>query len=294
MREISLDHLRTLVTAVELGSLAAASRALHIAPPTVTVHIADLERRLGVRLLVRGGGRAAPTSIGQRFVERARRLLADADFAVEEVRDAHAGRGGEVRLGASTSVLVHLLPAVLEALQQLAPAVKLRPVILTSRESVMRVAAASIDIAVVALPQDALPGVRIQRWRRDPVQGLVPAQWKPPARLTAKWLSDKALILNDASTSLFRQTAEWFAAAGVHCKAHIETNYADAARNLVAASYGAALLPQEAASATQDPRIVVRPLSPPLWRELGIVSRQGEEEGPVFYVQQALARAARP
>lgn len=291
MREISLDHLRTLVTVVNLGSLAAAARARHIAPPTVTVHIAELEQRLGARLLLRGGGPAAPTFLGQRFVARARRLLADADFAIAEIRDAREGRAGEVRLGASTGVLAHLMPSVLETLRRIAPEIRLRPAILTSCESMLRVAAASLDIAIVALPQEPVAGIRIQRWRRDPIQALVPAEWQPPKRVTAKWLADKALILNDASTNLFRQTAEWFAASGVDCRPYLETNYADAARNLVAASYGAALLPQEATRASPDPRIAVRPLSPPLWRQLGIATRKGDDEGPIAYVQLALARA---
>ena len=40
MRELSLDHLRTLVAIADLGSLANAARALHLAAPTVTVQIA--------------------------------------------------------------------------------------------------------------------------------------------------------------------------------------------------------------------------------------------------------------
>ena len=47
MRELSLDHLRTLVAIADLGSLANAARALHLAAPTVTVQIAELESRLG-------------------------------------------------------------------------------------------------------------------------------------------------------------------------------------------------------------------------------------------------------
>ncbi|MDP5776169.1 LysR family transcriptional regulator, partial [Pseudomonas aeruginosa] len=43
MREISLDRLRTLVAIADLGSFAEAARVLHLAPPTVSLHIADLE-----------------------------------------------------------------------------------------------------------------------------------------------------------------------------------------------------------------------------------------------------------
>jgi DNA-binding transcriptional LysR family regulator len=45
MREINLDRLRTLLTVADLGSFAAAAKALHLAPPTVTLHVA-LEARL--------------------------------------------------------------------------------------------------------------------------------------------------------------------------------------------------------------------------------------------------------
>ena len=47
MREISLDRLRTLVAIADLGSFAEAARVLNLAPPTVSLHIADLEARVG-------------------------------------------------------------------------------------------------------------------------------------------------------------------------------------------------------------------------------------------------------
>jgi DNA-binding transcriptional LysR family regulator len=49
MREISLDRLRTLVAIADRGSFADAARALHLAPPTVSLHIAELEERIGLR-----------------------------------------------------------------------------------------------------------------------------------------------------------------------------------------------------------------------------------------------------
>ncbi len=56
MRELSLDRLRTLVTIADLGSFAAAAQALHLAPPTVSLHIAELEQRIGAPLLLRRRG----------------------------------------------------------------------------------------------------------------------------------------------------------------------------------------------------------------------------------------------
>lgn len=288
MRELSLDHLRTLVAATDLGSLSAAANALHLAPPTVTVHIADLEARLGGALLVRGRGPAVPTAMGRAFIARARRLLAEADEAEQEARRHSAGEQGTVRLGASTGAIAHLLPQALERLARQRPGIEVQALILTSQDSMARLAAGTLDIAIVALPQAATLQVQVAPWRRDPVLAFLPAAWDAPKRVTPKWLVDKPLILNDATTRLSRMTGEWFAAAGLQAKARMELNYNDAIKSLVAAGYGAALLPHEAHAPPPEKRIATRPLSPALWRELGIATRDAEESGAVGAVKQAL------
>jgi DNA-binding transcriptional LysR family regulator len=293
MRELSLDHLRTLVAIADLGSLANAARALHLAAPTVTVHIAELETRLKGQLLVRGRGPAVPTALGERFIARARRLLAEADDALEDVRRQLAGQTGRVRVGASTGVIAHLMPPALERIGRDHPGLEVHVQVLTSQESMSRLAAGSLELAVVALPQPPARGVLLTPWRRDPIVAFLPASWAAPAKLSPAWLAQKPLILNDPSTRLFKLTAEWFAAAGVHCRPLIELNYNDAIRTLVAAGYGAALLPREAREPLEDPRITTRPLAPALWRQLGVAVRDHDLEGPTSFVRDALL-AIRP
>ncbi len=290
MRELSLDRLRTLVTIAELGSFAAAARALHLAAPTVTLHVAELESRLGTRLLVRGPGGVAPTGIGRTLIERARRLLAEADAAVDAVRREATGRHGRVRLGASTGALAHLLPTALETLAREHPGIDVQVAVLTSAESMARLAAGQLDIGLIALPQAPVAGVRVAPWRRDPVMAYLPATWSAPARVTPGWLATRPLILNDAGTRLSRLTAAWFAQAGHAPRARIELNFNDAIRSLVAAGYGASLLPREGAAAAGDERIHVRALRPVLWRELGIAHRIGGDDGATQRVLQALWR----
>ncbi len=301
MRELSLDRLRTLVAVSERGSFAAAAKALHLAPPTVTLHVAELESRLGARLLVRGRQRVTPTGVGQTLIDNARRLLAEADATLEQVRAQVAGRGGRVRLGASTGALAHLLPQALRQLQRDHPAIDVQVAVTTSSDAVARLAAGTLDLGLVALPQPLLPGVQVRPWRRDPVRAFVPADWAAPTVLTQAWLAARPLILNDTSTRLARQTSEWFARAGLHPQARIELNYNDAIKSLVAAGYGAALLPHEAGAPLPDTRqISVHALRPSLWRTLGLAHRVGGDDGPVRVVAAVLqgaaaqARPARP
>jgi DNA-binding transcriptional LysR family regulator len=288
MRELSLDRLRTLLAVADLGSFAAAARALHLAPPTVTLHVADLESRLGTRLLLRGRGAVTPTGTGAALIERARRLLAEADEALDAVRRQVAGREGRVRVGASTGAIAHLLPQALDALRREHPGIDVQVAVLTSAESLQRIAAGTMDLGIIALPQAPVAGLKLLRWRRDPVMAFVPAAWKSPARATPAWLAAQPLILNDAGTRLSRLTAEWFAAGGQHPRARIELNYNDAIKSLVAAGYGAALLPHEASAPPPEARVRMLPLRPALWRPLGLAHRSGDTDGPTQHVLRAL------
>lgn len=288
MRAISLDRLRTLVEVAERSSFADAARALHLAPPTVSLHIAELEDRVGAPLLSRKRGQVQPTAIGEVMVERARKLLADAEQALDDIQRQVQGLGGRVRLGASTGAIAHLLPQALDVLRQDHPGIDVQVAVLTSQETLARLADGSLDIGLVALPQSQVAGLAIKPWRRDPVMAFLPAHWPSPARITPAWLAAQPLILNDATTRLSRQTTEWFAAEGHHPVPRIQLNYNDAIKSLVAAGYGATLLPHEASAPPSDARITMRPLRPALWRELGIAHRAGHIERSTQHVLDVL------
>jgi len=274
MRSLNLDQLQTLVTIADLGTFAAAARALHLAPPTVSLHISELESRLGVPLLERSPRRAQPTAAGAALIERGRRLLKDADDAADQVRRIAQGREGKVRLGTSAGVVVHMLPQVLHALGQHSPDIDVELSILTSADAMARLEADALDIGIVALPQAPSAGLIITPWRTDPMVAFLPAHWQVPRIVTPEWLAQRPLIANDANTLMHRLVGEWFAQAGLQPRARIELNYAAAMKSLIAAGYGAAVLPLESA---EDPEsasgVQIRPLRPKLQRRLGVAHR---------------------
>lgn len=289
MRELNLDRLRTLVTIADLGSFAEAARVLHLAAPTVSLHMADLEAQVGAPLLLRKRGEVRTTGVGEALVERARRLLADADETLAVVQRQVQGLAGRVRLGASTGAIAHLLPQALEVLGQQHPGIDVQVAVLTSQDTMARLAGGTLDVGLVALPQSSVHGVQVEPWRRDPVMAFVPAKWQAPTRATPHWLARQPLILNDEGTSLSRLTTDWFAAAGEQPAARIQLNYNDAIKSLVAAGYGATLLPHEAAGSTPpDPRITMLALRPALWRPLGLAYRTGALEKATQHVLDVL------
>lgn len=276
MRELNLDQLRTLVTIADLGTFSAAAQALHLAQPTVSLHVSELEARLGTTLVVRGSRRVQPTVIGGVLIERARRLLREAEETLSTVQCHVEGQIGRVRLGTSTGVIVNLLPGVLKKLEHSFPGIDVEVSILGSAETMARLRQGTLDIGLVATPMPKSKDIVVTRWRSDPMMAFLPSGWEAPRTLKPSWLAGKALIFNDATTQMYRLTMEWFAAAGENPRARIELNYTEAMKSLVSAGYGAAILPLEQpleAELARHAGIRIVPLAPVLRRHLGVAHR---------------------
>lgn len=85
------EAMRTLVAAVDGGSLSAASRALGVPLPTVSRRVSDLETHLGSQLVVRTSRKLLLTEAGAAYVASARRVL-------EELSEAERVASGEYRV----------------------------------------------------------------------------------------------------------------------------------------------------------------------------------------------------
>src|ERR1700683_5106342 len=90
-----IDAMQALVVVADLRGFAPAARKLGLSPSGVTRLIAALEDRLGARLLQRTTRSVTLTDAGARYLERARRILADveaAQVAAEGERARPVGR----------------------------------------------------------------------------------------------------------------------------------------------------------------------------------------------------------
>jgi DNA-binding transcriptional LysR family regulator len=71
-----LAAIEAFVVVVDTGSFSAAARRLNVGQPTLSKMLAQLEERLGVKLLVRTTRGLTATEAGLNFYERARRSIA--------------------------------------------------------------------------------------------------------------------------------------------------------------------------------------------------------------------------
>ncbi|KQV88105.1 MULTISPECIES: LysR family transcriptional regulator [unclassified Roseateles] len=107
-----MDQLRAIkvfVRVIDEGSFAAAARGLDLAPAVVTRLVAELEEHLGTRLLNRTTRRLSLTEIGEAYLERARRILADVDEAAALAASATQEVRGLLRILCPPAIAVHQL-----------------------------------------------------------------------------------------------------------------------------------------------------------------------------------------
>ena len=108
------DHrLKSYCLVVETKSFSRAAQAKHMTQSAMSRLIKSLEEELGVKLLHRKGKVALPTSEGRLFYEHARKILEEYARMEQDISTATNTAKGALRLGASRTPAIHLLPQVL-------------------------------------------------------------------------------------------------------------------------------------------------------------------------------------
>ena len=200
---------------------------------------------------------------------------------VERVRRHASGREGMVRVGVSAGISTRLLPRMLEALAARSPGVEIRLEAVGSAESMQRLKAGTLDIAIVASPQPPLAEVKQTPWRNDPMVALLPAAWEAPDRIGPDWLASRRWASFAPATQMHGLIANWFGQAGHHPRPFLALSYPGALKSLAVASQCAALLPMEEVEDLQGtPGVQIRPLQPPLMRPMAVAHRHQPPPSP--------------
>lgn len=155
-----LAAMQTFVKVVDTGSFSAAARQLHVGQPAVSKTVAQLEDLLGVRLLARSTRGLAVTQAGQRYYERARRSIEEADEAELAARGEGAGLSGRLRVSAATTFArLHIVP-YLPVFMSKHPAVEI-DLILDDRTIDLVEEGIDVSLRMGSLPDSSLTARRL-------------------------------------------------------------------------------------------------------------------------------------
>jgi len=119
---LSFKH-EVFLEVAQLKSFTKASQSLYISQPAITKHIKKLEEDYKTSLFERKGNTIALTPAGEILVEalvKAKNIERQLEFDISTNRDQYSAKG-ELKLGASTTVALYIIPAVLSEFHQKHP-----------------------------------------------------------------------------------------------------------------------------------------------------------------------------
>ncbi|HEX5135483.1 MAG TPA: selenium metabolism-associated LysR family transcriptional regulator [Planctomycetota bacterium] len=152
---LSIRQLEVFVALVEKGSFTRAARHLVLSQSTVSGHMADLERRLGVRLVERERSGVRPTPAGRALLVPARQALQAERGARMAVQELSGLLRGALVVGGSTIPASYILPALFGRFHKEHPGVSLRLLTGDSRDVLEQVRHATIEIGMIGSAPDA-------------------------------------------------------------------------------------------------------------------------------------------
>jgi DNA-binding transcriptional LysR family regulator len=120
---MELRHLKYFIAVAEELHFGRAAGRLHIAQPSLSKQIQQLEQELGFPLFYRTKQRVELLDAGHVFLDEARRILRQAESAVESARRTHTGQIGRLLIAFSASATLEVLPKVLRTYRELYPSV---------------------------------------------------------------------------------------------------------------------------------------------------------------------------
>jgi LysR family hydrogen peroxide-inducible transcriptional activator len=293
----SLRQLQYAVAVAETRSFHRAAERCHVSQPSLSTQLARLETVLGVRLFERDRRRVLPAAAAQELIERARRVLVEADDLVEAARRLGDPLAGTLRIGVIPTISPYLLPGVAPALRARYP--RLSAIWVEERTAALVAAlqAGEMDAAVLAL-EAPIGDVEREVIAEDPFVLAAPrdhplAGRRSPAVMAE--LRDAGVLLLEDSHCFGPQALAVCESARAHGLEFRATSLATLAQ-MVAAGAGVTLLPLLAAPTEAGrARLTVRHFAPPApHRTIALVWRRRSPLAPVLRQLAATMRQSYP
>ncbi len=252
MNQPDLRQLRYFVAVAERLHFGRAAAALHISQPPLSRSFRELERRLGATLLARTRRRVELTPEGARFLEDARRLLAQMERAVLEIGSMAAGDGGRLRLGFVSLADYGVLPGLLKAYKAARPGVTLALREMLSPDQALALAAGELDFGLLLPP---VAGADLEHFvvQRERFLAALPLRHRLArvrGRIAMRELADEAYVMapREIAPGLHDIVSALAARAGFAPRVAQEAIQMQTVVSLVSSGLGVAIVPASVAN----------------------------------------------
>ena len=207
---IDIRKLRYFITVVELGSFTKAAAVLSVAQPALTRQIQQLEKELGLELLLREGRRIRRTEAGDALLRHARMIERDFERLREDIQARKGQPRGRVVFGIPPTLADTLVPLLVEATRDKLPLVTLKIIEGLTPVLIDWVRSGEADLAILSLAQgddaESAAAVSLEVVASEDMVVVEKAREPPPPPLYEREaLSSKPIVVSQMLANIVRR-----------------------------------------------------------------------------------------
>jgi LysR family transcriptional regulator, hydrogen peroxide-inducible genes activator len=275
---MNLRDLRYLVALADTRHFGRAAEKSHVSQPTLSAQIRKLEDYLGVQLVERQPRKVALTDVGERVVDRARRILRDSDEMVELAKLSRDPLSGKLRVALIPTLGPYLLPLVAPKIRKALPKLQLLLYEYQTEVLLARLRDGEIDVGILALGHET-PEFEKRVLFDEPFTVALPPTHALAKKSSLKLedLSGETLLLLEDGHCLRDQALDVCGRIDVREAQDFRATSLETLRQMVAAGLGITLLPELSTEGpfAQGRNLAVRPFAKPVPRRtIGAIWRK--------------------
>ena len=242
--DINLHQLHIFRSVATHGSYSRAAAALYLSQPGVSLQVKALERSIGMPLFEKVGRTLHLTEAGRELLAYSERIFGLLDETRLVMEELGGGRRGTVKVAASTTAGIYVVPPALGAFHRQFPEVKLTLDVLNRFTVQKKLLDNEVDLAVMGLIEDAHD---LEVAQFVPNELVVIASPRHPLahkkKIVLDELSKEVFLLREAGSGTRIDTQRLFDVRDANLHVGMELRSSGAIKQAVAADLGIAVMP---------------------------------------------------
>lgn len=239
---MTLRHMKIFVAVFRHSNITKAAAELHIAQPSVSFAIKELEDYYGVRLFERIGRRICPSECGKEFFGYALHIVSLFEDMEKKIKNWDTL--GTLRIGTSITIGTHILPVLIRQYQTQYPDLKIEAVVSNSSDIEQKILDNSIDIGLIETTPEHLD-VHSVSFMHDTMCAIVPCSHPlaKQASVTLSQLAEYPFLMREKGSAGRELLDACFALQQLSVQPLLESSSTQAIVKGVAEGLGVAVLP---------------------------------------------------
>jgi LysR family transcriptional regulator, low CO2-responsive transcriptional regulator len=244
---INLHQLQIFQAVAVHRSYTRAAEALYLSQPAVSLQVRALEKTIGLPLFEKSGRTLRLTDAGRELLTYSDRIFALLDETKLVLEELSGARRGMVKVAASTTAGIYVVPTALGAFHRQNPDVKLTLDVvnrITVQEHLLN---DEIDLAVMGLIEDTHE-LDVERFLPNELVVIAPPHHRLAGRsdIPLEELVEETLLLREAGSGTRTDVERMFSARDIPLHVGMELRSSGAIKQAVAAGLGVSVMPESA------------------------------------------------